>query len=196
MRCALLFSALAGLSLSILTSATTCPTGPVIRDGGFESGTRPSPSGWTAWTTTGEIGATTYGLTSPGSPNNGGTYAFTANLYPSRYSNRASGLTLVQTMNTCAGRNYSITVDYRFSDTANNNCALSIRYPFKTTTGSVTTGSGTSGIVAGSWYTTGSTFQAVSSADPFSIVFSCSNGANNRISVDNVNILPFNGNAF
>ena len=194
MRFVLLLSSLAGLALSAPT--THCSTGSAIQDGGFESGTTPPTSGGSSWTVNGFIGASTYSLTSPGSTNNGGKYAFTAVLYPGPYSNGASGETLTQTMQTCAGQNYSITADYKFNSTANNNCAISIRYPYKTTTGSVTTGSGISGEVAGVWYTTGSTFQAVSSADPFSIVFSCSNGANNRISVDNVKIVPFAGNAF
>lgn len=42
----------------------------------------------------------------------------------------------------------------------------------------------------------GATFQAVSSADRLDIVFSCNNRANDKISVDNVKIAPFNGNAF
>lgn len=195
MRLALLLAVLAGLSHSEPTCTATCPTVPVIQDGGFESGKTPS-SGGTFWSVSGFIGSASYAITSPGSTNNGLYHAFTAILYPGPYSSGNSGDTLLQIMHTCPGQNYSITVDYMFNSTASNNCAFSIRYPYKTTTGSVTGGSGISGIVAGSWYTSGATFQAVSSADQFSIVFSCSNGANNRISVDNVKILPFNGNAF
>lgn len=192
MRSMLVLSTLGNLALSI----ATCPTGPVIKDGGFESGVTPPTSGGNSWIVDSFIGASTYSLTSPGSTNNGGQYAFTAILYPGPYSNGFSGDTLKQTLKTCAGHNYSITVDYKFDTAASGNCAVSIRYPYKTTTGSVTTGSGVAGGTAGNWYTTGSTFQAVSSADPFSIVFSCSNGANDRISVDNVKIAPYAGNAF
>ena len=45
-------------------------------------------------------------------------------------------------------------------------------------------------------YLAGATFQAVSSSDRLDIVFSCGDRANNRISVDNVKVAPFNGNAF
>lgn len=183
-------------SLALLIAAQGCSTGPIIKDGGFESGITPPTSGGSSWTVDAFIGSSTYELSSPGSTNNGGKYAFTAILFPGPYSNGASGDTLKQTMNTCAGHNYSILVDYKFTTAASGNCALSIRYPYKTTTGGVTTGSGIAGGTAGNWYTTAATFQAVSSADPFSIVFSCSNGANDRISVDNVKIAPYAGNAF
>lgn len=193
MRVALVLSALAGLGASVPTT-NTCRTSSIIQDGGFESGATPPTSGGTSWTVVGFIGASTYTLESPGSTNSGGNYAFTAILYPGPYSSGVSGDTLTQTMHVCAGKNYSITADYSFSSTASNNCAISLQYPYKTTTGSVTTGSALS--PAGVWYTTGATFQAVSSADPLKIVFSCSDGANNRISVDNVKVAPFNGNAF
>ena len=77
-----------------------------------------------------------------------------------------------------------------------NECAVSVQYPFKTGTGSVTTGSGSGGIVAGVWYTTGATFQAVAGTDALSIVFSCGGSVNNLISVDNVKVAPYAGNAF
>ena len=195
MRFTLLLSTLGSLVLAI--AANSCSTGPIIKDGGFESGLIPPTSGGNSWTVVGFIGSSTYSLTSPGSTNNGGgKYAFTAILYPGPYSNGASGETLQQTLNTCAGHNYSILVDYKFDNAASGNCALSIRYPYKTTTGSVTTGSDIAGGTAGNWYTTAATFQAVSSTDRFSIVFSCSNGKNDRISVDNVKIAPYAGNAF
>lgn len=195
MRFTLLLSTLGSLVLS--TAANACSTGPIIKDGGFESGITPPTSGGKSWTVVGFIGSSTYSLSSPGSTNNGGgEYAFSAILYPGPYSNGASGDTLKQTMNTCAGHNYSILVDYKFDNAASGNCALSIQYPYKTTTGSVTTGSNIAGGTAGNWHTTAATFQAVSSADPFSIVFRCFNGANDRISVDNVKIAPYAGNAF
>ncbi|MCJ1247614.1 hypothetical protein MMC30_004829 [Trapelia coarctata] len=193
MRFAYILSAIAALTTAVPTT-NTCPSTSIIQDGGFESGVTPPTSGGTSWTVVNFIGASTYTLESPGSTNNGGNYAFTAILYPGPYSSGLSGDTLTQTMHVCAGKNYSITADYRFSSTASNNCAISLQYPYKTTTGSVTTGSGLS--PAGVWYTTGATFQAVSSADPLKIVFSCSGGANDRISVDNVKVTPFNGSAF
>ena len=71
---------------------------------------------------------------------------------------------------------------------------MKIAYPFKTGQGSVTTGSAIS--PAGVWYTTGSTFQAVTNRDEFDVVFACAGNAQNQISVDNVRIKPFDGNAF
>ena len=194
MRSALIFSTLASLALS--TPAPYCPVRRVIDDGGFESGVTPSASTPNPWKVDSFIGASTYELTSPGSTNAGGKYAFTSILFPGPFTDGASGETLKQTMHTCIGQNYSILADFKFESAANGNCAISIRYPFKDTTGSVTTGSATPGLTPGVWSTTGSFFQAVSSADPFSIVFSCSNGEHNRISVDNVKIQPFAGNAF
>ncbi|KAL8797579.1 MAG: hypothetical protein Q9195_000396 [Heterodermia aff. obscurata] len=195
MRLPILLSTLSLLPISLsapTASPNTCPT-TIIKDGGFESGTTPPTSGGNAWTVVGFLGSSTYALTSPGSTNAGGKYAFTAILYPDPYS-PTSGETLTQTLSTCAGKNYSITADYKFDTAASGNCAISINYPYKTTRGSVTTGSAIS--PAGVWYTTGATFQAVSSADQLNIVFSCANRANDKISVDNVKVAPFNGNAF
>ncbi|KAI4121344.1 MAG: hypothetical protein LQ338_006422, partial [Usnochroma carphineum] len=176
--------------------ARTCPSTNIIRDGGFESGVTPPTSGGNAWTVVDFRGASSYSLTSPGSTNSGGKYAFTASVYPGPYS-PISGATLQQTMHTCAGKNYSITADIRFDQTQDNGCSISVQYPYKDTVGSVTTGSGTPGINPGVWDQTVSTFQAVSNADVLSIVFRC-NGQNvhNLISVDNVKVQPFNGNAF
>lgn len=188
------FVGLAGLAQSVPTDTTTCFPRQVIKDGGFESGQRPSTFGRTPWTVKDVIGASTYSLTSPGSTNNGGKYAFTAKLYPSPSSAGASGLTLTQKMQTCAGQNYSILTDYKFESAANNDCSVSIQYPYKDIIGSVTTGSAIS--PAGEWSFLVGFFQAVSSADPFYVVFKCSNGANNRISVDNVEIKPFQGNVY
>ncbi|MCJ1471237.1 hypothetical protein MMC07_009885 [Pseudocyphellaria aurata] len=183
-------------SLALCVTANSCSTGPVIKDGGFESGITPPTSGGNAWIVNSFIGASSYALTKPGSTNHGGKYAFTALLAPGPYSGGVSGDTLTQTMNTCAGHNYSILADYKFASAAGGNCALTIQYPYKTTTGSVTTGSGIAGGTAGNWYTTAATFQAVSSADPFSIVFRCTNSAQDQISVDNIVIAPYAGNAF
>jgi len=192
MHLPLLFSSLAGLALA--RPPHHCRPQRAIADGSFESGTAPSASQANPWLVHMWIGSSTYALTSPGSTNNGGNYAFTAILHPDPYSNGQSSETLSQTMKTCAGQNYSITADYKFDYTADNNCAITIEYPFKDTRGSVTTGSAIS--PAGQWYTTGGTFQAVSSADVFKAIFACSDGVSNNISLDNVKIEPFAGNAF
>lgn len=192
MHSALILSALAGLALAYPPYG--CTPQQAITDGGFESGRTPSASRANPWLAHGFIGSATYALTTPGSTNGGGKYAFTASLCPSPYSNGNSGLTLTQTMRTCVGQNYSIAAQYKFESAADNNCAIKIEYPYKDVRGSVTTGSAIS--PAGQWYTTGSTFQAVSSADRFDVVFSCSNGVSNKVSLDSVNILPYEGNAF
>lgn len=192
MRFAFIVSILASLSLA--HPPDHCRTQRVIRDGGFESGTTPSASRANPWFVSDYIGSATYALTSPGSTTNGGRYAFTASLYPGPYSDGRSGLTLSQTMKTCTGQNYSILAEYRFEYGADNNCAVTIEYPYKDIRGSVTTPSAVS--PPGQWSFTGSTFQAVSSADPFKILFRCSSGVSNKISVDNVKIEPYAGNAF
>ena len=192
MHLALLLTA----SLSLVISAqAACPTGPIIQDGGFESGVTPPTSGG-PWTVYNFIGSSSYLLSSPGSTNKGGKYAFEATIYPGPYSNGQGGDTLNQTLTTCAGRNYSITADYKFNQTANNDCAISIQYPFKNGVGSVTTGSGIGGQLPGVWYTTGATFQAVSDASTLNIVFSCSNNEHNFIYVDNVKVQRYAGNAY
>lgn len=100
-------------------------------------------------------------------------------------------------MKTCAGQNYSVVEDYKFSESQNNACSISVQYPFKDTIGSVTTGSGISGLTPGVWNKGGATFQAVSSADKLSYVFKCEGrGVRNVISLDNVVVKPFAGNAF
>ncbi|MCJ1330908.1 hypothetical protein MMC10_007595 [Thelotrema lepadinum] len=195
MHLAWIITACAGLALPALSAPAACSSGTIIKDGGFESGVTPPTSGG-PWTVYAFIGASSYGLSSPGSTNKGGKYAFEASCFPGPYSSGNSGDTLNQTLKTCAGQNYSITADYKFNQTANNNCAIAIQYPYKTGIGSVITGSGTAGVSAGVWYTTGGLFQAVSAASTLSIVFSCSNNADNYIYVDNVKVAPYAGNAY
>lgn len=175
--------------------ARTCPSN-TIQDGGFESGVAPPTSGGASWTVVGFIGSSSYSLTSPGaSINNGGKYAFTASLYPGPYS-PASGETLQQTLHTCAGKNYSITADLKFDALVSNVCSIKLEYPYKTTVGSVTTGSATPGIAPGVWSMTGSTFQAVSANSLLSVVFHCEQRAHNHISVDNIKVKEYAGNAY
>lgn len=192
MHFALVLSTLGSLALCI--TANTCSTGPVIQDGRFESGITPPTSGGDSWIVDDFIGASSYALTTPGSTKNGGKYAFTALLSPGPYSNGASGATLRQTMKTCGGHNYSIAVDYKFHTAASGKCGLLINYPYKMFNGNVGVGSGKAGGTAGNWYTIGASFVAITSADPFSIVFSCSSSVNEHISVDNVKIAPWAGN--
>lgn len=190
-----LLSALIPATTSFPIEARTCPS-VIINDGGFESGVAPPTSGGNAWTVVGFLGATSYYLSSPGANiHNGGKYAFTATVSPGPYSGQ-SGETLQQTLHTCVGKNYSITADFKFDAAVNNACSIKIEYPYKTTVGSVTTGSATPGLTPGVWATTGSTFQAVSTNSLLSIVFLCQNAAGDHISVDNVKVQQYSGNAY
>ncbi|KAL9601794.1 MAG: hypothetical protein Q9219_002284 [cf. Caloplaca sp. 3 TL-2023] len=182
--------------LEALEVRTTCPSTNLVKDPGFESGVEPPTSGGNAWTVGAFYGSSSYSLTSPGSTRSGGKYAFTASVFPGPYSD-LSGENLIQTLTTCAGKNYSISADFKFNSTENNACSIAIQYPFKTTLGSVTTGSGTPGITPGIWYQTGSIFQAVSTASKLSILFRCNGqGVRNLISVDNVKVMLYAGNAY
>lgn len=192
------------LDLYKLPSATvpSCITGPYVLDGGFESGMNPpaypAPTGWGVYNF---IGATGYSVTSPGSQagDNGGKYALTSSLAPGPYSSGMSGLTISQTMNTCAGQNYSIYYDFVFSSSANNLCSIKISYPLGGlgVTGSVLTGSGIPGINPGQWTISAATFQAPSSGGSL-ITFdlSCSNSMLNNIGLDNVIVSPYPANAY
>ncbi|KAI4105996.1 MAG: hypothetical protein L6R37_002457 [Teloschistes peruensis] len=180
-------------STPIDLEARTCPT-TIIRDPSFESGTTPPTSGGNAWTVVGFLGSSSYSLTQPGSPN-GGKYAFTASVYPGPYS-PDSGEELRQTLSTCVGKNYSITADFKFNQTANNACFVRLQYPFKTGVGSVTTYSATPGLTPNVWSTTGSVFQAVSTSSLLQFFLQCGNRERNFISVDNVKVKEFAGNAY
>lgn len=177
-------------------SRTTCPTTNLVKDPGFESGVTPPTSGGNAWVVNTFMGPSTYYLTTPGSTNSGGKYAFTASVYASPYGG-VSGENLEQTLTTCAGKNYSIIADFKFNSTEKNACSIAIQYPYKTTAGSVPTGSGTPGITPELWYQTSSTFQAVSTASKLSTLFRCNGyGVHNLISVDNVKVTLYNGNVY
>ena len=165
------------------TSATAaCSTGsPVIQNGGFESGSL-SP-----WIAQGTAGQSTNSIVSPGSTNpSGGNYAFSANLQlpTSPYGNGAVTQTLKQTLNTCAGTNYSITADYDFASAGTGNiCSFTMQYP----QGSVAVDTRSS--ATGVWRTTAAKFQAVSNADVVGFVLTCS--APGRIEVDSVNVTRY-----
>ncbi|KAI4265867.1 MAG: hypothetical protein L6R38_009125, partial [Xanthoria sp. 2 TBL-2021] len=162
-------------------SPRTCPS-TVIKDGSFESGTVPETSG-TTWTVVNTRGFySSYSLTNPGSPS-GGRNAFTVSHLPGPYDG-TSIRELRQTLNTCVGKNYSITADIKFE--SYNYCSLAVVYPFQTGVGSVTTYSATPGLKPGVWSTTGGFFQAVNSSSLLNFVFRCDNQERNNISLDNV----------
>ncbi|CAD6581526.1 MAG: hypothetical protein ASARMPRED_000637 [Alectoria sarmentosa] len=173
------------VSSSVPTASASCGS-PFIQNGGFETGNA-SP-----WVVT-AVGITSYGVVAGGSTNSGGgNYAFSASLIlPSQ---GVSSVTLQQTMNTCPGTNYTVSVDFKFSKTALGDCSIKIAYPYKTTTGSVTTSSNF--YTPGVWERTWNAFQAVSNADVVTIVLACTSGQSNVYEVDNVNITYYPGNAF
>lgn len=144
---------------------------------------------------TNQIGGNSYSIVTPGSTKaGGGNYAFYANLQtPNSPYNGVSSLTLQQTLSTCAGTNYSISVDYKLDVTNLGPCSIMLVYPYKTTTGSVTENSNVSPVRV--WDTMVATFQAVSNADLLKIVLSCTAG-NEDIEVDNVKVAYYPGNAF
>lgn len=112
-------------------------------------------------------------------------------MYPPPYGNNPTALTLQQTMNTCTGTNYSISIDYIIDSPGSGTCSVQMRYPYKTLTGSVTTSQ-----PLYTWSTLVATFQAVSNADVFKVVMSCTTGPTSYIEVDNVKIAYFPGNAY
>ncbi|CAF9931226.1 hypothetical protein IMSHALPRED_008565 [Imshaugia aleurites] len=178
------------VSAPTAVSSSTAPaascTSNIISNGGFESGAV-SP-----WAVSAQVGNTASSVVKPGSTNaGGGAYAFSASLLGPQ---GVSSLTLSQVMATCAGTNYSVKVDYKFSSTALNDCSFKLQYPYKTSSGSETTPSALG--TAGAWYTTFATFQAVSNADVLTMVFSCSNGQTDVIEVDNVVAAYYPYNAF
>lgn len=180
-------SSLSSATSSTLSTAATSPTaacntaGPVIQNGGFESGSL-SP-----WITQATVGQSTNSIVSPGSTNpGGGTYAFSANLQlpNSPYGNGAVSQTLKQTLNTCAGANYSISADYDFASVGTGNvCSFTMQYP----QGSVAVDTRSS--ATGVWRTAAAKFQAVSDADVVGFMLTCS--APGTIEVDSVNVARF-----
>ena len=140
---------LATLSLPLnLAAAATCPT-TIIRDGSFESGLRPPTADWSVEVLSGGSN-TVYSLTSPGSS---GRYAFEAGINPGGIPYSDGSLRLGQVLSTCAGKNYSIIADIKFSQTASNDCSVKLEYPYKYERGSVTVPSGLGPV--GVWGTIG-----------------------------------------
>ncbi len=149
----------------------------------------------TSWNITKALGSTTYSNSKPGSTNDGGTYAFAVDLASNSTSNGMSGVILSQTLNTCHGTNYSITMDFRYDDRADSNCFIALAYPYHEQYAKVSSWSGSKGTEPATWITTGATFQASSISNDFAIFLSCKNGASNKYSIDNVRINPTNGRA-
>ena len=148
------------------------------------------PSGWNI---TNVISPVTWGLTKPGSPNQGGTYAFDARLLTpySHMSNGSTGLVLSQEMNTCPGKHYGIFMEYRFDDPASGNCSITLGFPFEDTLNMTTQYSGDEdGNRPHTWITMRASFQAVSSNEILGILVNCVGDVWNNYSIDNVVVDP------
>ena len=141
----------------------SCAPGPVIQNPSFEDGNNNPPTGWFP-----ETDGATFGSTSPGSPNGGNT-ALAIQLYQrAPGQGTTSSFTLSQTMNSCPGQNYSITMDFKYDSrdpNSNKYCALTVKYPYKSSYGSVTGSNNVPGEYPGVWSITGGSFQAVSASD-------------------------------
>lgn len=99
-------------------------------------------------------------------------------------------------LKTCPGQNYTIWYDFKFNATVENACSLRVEYPVRDIVGSVTWGSATPGLVAGVWTRDVVFFQGVTKSDVLKVIFRCTNGARNLISVDNFVAKPYKGNVF
>ena len=129
-------------------------------------------------------------MVQPGSSKNGGTCSYAVFSTPDSSSNGASSLKLSQTMKTCAGTSYSISMDYMF-EKSTGACSVMIKYPFGNSQGSVTSPDNMAGTTAGQWGTVNSFFQAESAADVFQVVFDCKDGVANTVRIDNVAVDPY-----
>ncbi|KAL9128147.1 MAG: hypothetical protein Q9217_003121 [Psora testacea] len=167
----------------------SCNGGPVIHNGGFEMD---NPSQQTVpidWDITSVAPTVTFGFTKPGSVNQGGTYAFVANLLAPDLSipNPSTGFILSQDMNICPGHNYSIGMDYRFDDPASGNCSITLAYHFQDTLNMTTSASGDAeGNKPHTWITMRVFFQAVSQHGTLAILVDCVGNVWNNYSIDNV----------
>lgn len=159
--------------------APSC-TNSVIQNGGFETGNL------APWTVTNRVGQVVAGTASPGSPDAGGNYAFNGYLQlpTSPYAGHV-GLALQQTMSTCAGTNYSISVDYQFTQAPFYSTPLTLTLDFAGRQGAVISAD-TSHTPLQTWQTLTATFQAVSNADWLQISMSATSPASGQI--DNVRV--------
>ncbi|MCJ1388624.1 hypothetical protein MMC18_001471 [Xylographa bjoerkii] len=163
-----------------------CTPVPAITNGGFETGAlapwsvdQESAWGWTFGTVQ--------------SPGHASAYAFTASLAPN--PNHASGyssILLLQNLHTCPGRNYSIAFDVTFEYATPGECDVQVSVPY----GGVDDPSGVNFVPpSGGWVASGDVFTALGTDDLLQVEFSCNNGASNTMQVDNVVVLPYEGNA-
>ena len=152
----------------------------------------------TGWNITSVAPTVTFGFTKPGSTNEGGTYAFVANLLAPDPSmpDPSTGFIISQVLNTCPGQDYEIAMDYRFDDPASGNCSITLGYTFDDTFGMTTRASGDEdGNKPHTWITIRATFKAVSAKDTLAILVDCRGRVWNNYSIDNVVVEPIDETA-
>ena len=178
-----------GFSKRSTSNTAQCKDGPVIRNGGFEMDDPSAGTVPTAWSITSAAPTVTFGLTKPGSVNQGGTYAFVANLLAPESSkpSPSTGFVLSQELNTCPGQSYNIAMDYRFDDAAAGSCSITFGIPSDDESHKTTRASGDAkDNKPHIWITVRSTFKAESSHDKLIILVECVGHVSNKYSIDNV----------
>ena len=158
-------------STTAASPTATCNSAlPVIQNGGFESGSL-SP-----WVYQSQVGRSDYSIVSPGSSIYGGNYAYEAYLQTPNYPYAGTvSESLSQTLNTCPGTNYSVSVDYKFGGSQGGTCTLNLPLGLATVNNP---GSG--------WQRVSGSFKASSTNTIAGFTFSCSTPG--TWYVDNVNV--------
>ena len=160
-------------STTAASATATCNSAlPVIQNGGFESGSL-SP-----WVESAGVGQSSYSIVSPGSTKpGGGNYAYSANLNTPNYPYAGTvSESLSQTLNTCPGTNYSVSVDYQFVYSQQGTCSLSLPLGLGTVNGN-----GASG-----WQRVSTSFKAAGTTTVAGFTFSCASPG--QWKVDNLNV--------
>ncbi|KAG8528647.1 uncharacterized protein KY384_006334 [Bacidia gigantensis] len=170
-------------------SRRDCNGAPIIRNGGFEQDDPSRTTTPTSWNITNIHPAVTFGFTKPGSTNNGGTYAFLANMLAPDPSveDPMTGFILSQELNTCAGHNYTVILDFRYDDPADGNCTAVVlidpqvdgkKYPLLPCP--------VAKHEPHKWNTVGLDWTSTTPNDLLSLVFQCHGHVWNNWSIDNV----------
>ena len=158
-----------------------------------------TPTGWTITDVKPAVG---FSFTKPGSSNNGGTYAFLANLLTPDYSvvQPVMGFTLSTVMNTCPGTKYNASLEYRFDNSAERRCAISFGHgegnssqAFSSKVAESVVVTRVSDDVEGNrphvWLPLRYSFTAKTQEDLLAVHVQCNGSAWNNYSVDNVEVV-------
>lgn len=158
-------------STTAASPTATCNSAlPVIQNGGFESGSL-SP-----WVYQSQVGRSGYSIVSPGSSIYGGNYAYAADLISPNYPYAGTvSESLSQTLNTCPGTNYSVSVDYKVGSNSGGSCKVNLPLGLPTVNNP---GSG--------WQRVSGFFTASSTNTIAGFTFSCSTPS--TWYVDNINV--------